>query len=63
MVRAMRHGVLVYEAMGLNRRIPDSSYGVLICAATRRKWVEQISLATIPESIHPPVGEYTLDEN
>jgi len=36
MVLAMRHGVLIYEAMGIIRRFSDSSYGVFIYEATRK---------------------------
>jgi hypothetical protein len=28
-----------------------------------QKWLPQINLATIPESIHLPVGEYTVGRN
>lgn len=35
MVLAMRHGVLGYEAMDLNRLFPDPAFGVFSYEATR----------------------------
>jgi hypothetical protein len=35
MVVAMRHGVLIYEAMGIILPFPDSPFGVFIYEATR----------------------------
>jgi hypothetical protein len=41
MVLAMRHGVLGYEAMGLNRTFHNPPFGVFSYEATRRSSLSQ----------------------
>ena len=38
---AMRHGVLFYEAMGLNNRISDLRFGVLFYEVTRSRVLQR----------------------